>query len=98
MPVLEAELREIRAAVVVLLERIDRALSRDVESMPPVAAEAAEDDLAPEHLLEISTAVERFNRPADTIRYWCRREGCGVKVGGRWMASVRRIERRLNGA
>lgn len=54
-------------------------------------------DLAPENLIEISTASARWNRPSDTLRYWCRREDCGVKVGGRWMASVPRIQRRLNG-
>jgi hypothetical protein len=30
------------------------------------------DDFAPECLLEISTAVERFNRPVDSIRWMCR--------------------------
>jgi hypothetical protein len=56
----------------------------------------AADDLLPEHLIEISTAVERFNRPVDTIRFWCRQDG-GVKRGGRWLVSVPRIVRYLNG-
>jgi hypothetical protein len=47
----------------------------------------ADSDFASEHLIEISTAVEHFNRPADSIRWMCRKQACGVKVGGRWMAS-----------
>jgi hypothetical protein len=62
----------------------------------PIGANNA-DDLAPESLLEISTAVERFNRPADTLRWMCRKQGCGVKIGGRWMVSEPRIRRWLNG-
>lgn len=57
----------------------------------------ADDDLAPEHLIEISTAVERFNRPADSLRWMCRKQGCGVKIAGRWMASARRLQLYLNG-
>jgi len=89
-----------------LLERIDRAIAelqaiRDelVASMPAPADESGIyfDDLAPEHLIEISTAVERFNRPADSLRWICRNQGCGVKVAGRWMASEPRLARYLNG-
>jgi len=53
----------------------------------------ANSDLAPEHLIEITQAVERFNRPADLLRWICRKQGCGVKVGGRWQVSARRLER-----
>lgn len=55
------------------------------------------DDFAPEQMIEITTAVERFNRPADSLRYLCRKENCGRKIGGRWLASVPRLRRRLNG-
>ena len=55
----------------------------------------AADDFA-EPLLDTTSASERFNFPRDTIAKWCR-EGCGRKVGGRWMASAPRIARRLNG-
>jgi hypothetical protein len=87
-----------------LLRRLDAALSElhEVRAELRAAVAGAEaddesDDFAPEYLVEISAAVERFNRPADTIRYWCRHEECGIKRGGRWLASARRIERRLNG-
>jgi hypothetical protein len=93
-----------------ILERIDRIMRELLELRDAVSrgAEAAaekgvtsihtpDDDFAPVNLIEISTAVDRFNRPADTIRYWCRREGDGKKIGGRWMASAARIRRRLNG-
>jgi hypothetical protein len=82
-----------------LVAELARFRAELVAAMPPPAAESngldAESDFAPEHLIEISTAVGRFNRPADTLRYWCRREGCGVKVGGRWLASPARIKRKL---
>jgi hypothetical protein len=82
-----------------LLERIDQILAQLtglraelVASMPAPATEGnglhADDDW-----LEISTAVERFNRPPDTLRYWCRHEGCGKKTGGRWLISARRETR-----
>jgi hypothetical protein len=45
-------------------------------------------DFAAENLIEISTAVERFNRPADTLRWLCRTEGVGRKLEGRWKISV----------
>jgi hypothetical protein len=56
------------------------------------------DDFAPEHLIEISTAVERFNRPADSLRWMCRKQACGVKVAGRWMASAPRLRAYLKPA
>jgi hypothetical protein len=87
-----AELAEVRRQLAEMLP----APAADEKGTITIGTLAA-DDLSDEHLIEVSTAVERFNRPADTIRFWCRREGCGKKVGGRWLASVPRIERRLNG-
>ena len=55
------------------------------------------DDLAPEQLLDTTAAQERFGYPQDTIRKWCRTEGLGVMQGGRWLVSVPRLQRRLNG-
>jgi hypothetical protein len=78
-------------------------LRRELAAQQPAAPAAegngrdADSDFRPDALIEISTAVEVFGRPADTLRYWCRREGCGRKVGGRWLASAPRIRRRLNG-
>ena len=84
-----------------LLARLDAALAElqaipltQLAALPGPAGEQigpnldrSPDDLLLEHLIEISTAVERFNRPADSLRWICRKQGCGVKVGGRWMAS-----------
>jgi hypothetical protein len=96
-----------------LLARIDRAIAELVElrgelagfdALNPSAAKGmdtvhtlADDDLSPEHLLEVSTAVSRFNRPPDSIRWMCRKQNCGVKRGGRWLASAPRLSRYLNG-
>lgn len=94
--------------VATILERIDRIAAELAELRAAVAGADADergvsivdtpaDDLAPEHLIEISTAVERFNRPADSLRWLCRQRDCGRKIGGRWMVSVPRLARYLNG-
>jgi hypothetical protein len=88
-----------------LLERIDRIMAELAELRAELAgAEAAEvenfhfaDDLATGNLIEVSTAVARFNRPPDSIRWMCRTQGCGKKVGGRWLVSPLRLARYLNG-
>ena len=87
-----------------LLERIDRAIAElealRAELMAALPAEGngadADDDLAPERLLDTTSASARFGYPRDTIAKWCR-EGCGVKRGGRWLVSTPRLRRRLNG-
>jgi hypothetical protein len=71
-------------------------LRAEVVATMPAEVDNGADDFADGSLIEISTAVNFFNRPADTVRYWCR-QGDGKKIGGRWMASVPRIQRRLNG-
>jgi hypothetical protein len=89
-----------------LLERIDRCL-RELEaikaavtaSMPTPAANGAgsdADDFADGSLLDTSSASIRFNYPRDTIALWCR-QGDGKKVGGRWMVSIPRLQKRING-
>ena len=77
-----SELAELRADVVV--------------QMPPAAANGA-DDLAPENLIDTHAAEARFGFPRNTIAKWCREEGSGVKTGGRWLASVPRLQRRIDG-
>jgi hypothetical protein len=52
------------------------------------------DDFAACNLLDSSTAAERFGLPPDRVRRWCR-EGCGVRKGGRWLASVPKFKRKL---
>jgi hypothetical protein len=63
---------------------------------PPPAAEDAVGDFADSSLLDTTAAAARFGYPRDTIASWCR-QGDGVKIGGRWLASVPRLRRRLNG-
>jgi hypothetical protein len=52
-----------------------------------------DDDLEP--LIDTCAASARFNLPQDTLRKWARREGCGVRRGGRWLISVPRVRKRL---
>jgi hypothetical protein len=82
------------AAILARLDAIMRELAElRVELVASLPAPVVEgngldaDDFAPEYLIEISTAVAQFNRLADSIRWMCRKQACGVKVGGRWMAS-----------
>ena len=88
-----------------ILRRLDRVLSELLEIRAEVVAQMpvakgneldAGDDFAPENLLDTHTASARFGFPRDTVTRWCR-EGCGVKRGGRWMASVPRLRERING-
>lgn len=72
-------------------------VERRLEAMLPPAPEPDDDDdLADHNLIETSFAAARFNWPADSIRRWCR-EGAGVKRGGRWLASIPRVKRRIAG-
>ena len=92
-----------------LLRQLDAALTeacrlRDLLAKRLEVGMAAEangadeaDDLAAEHMIEVSTAVHRFNRPPDSIRWMCRERDCGRKIGGRWMVSAPRLARYLNG-
>ena len=88
-----AELQAIRAA----LSGDFRSVNVDDAKGVNTAHTLADDDLADGSLIEISQAVELFNRPADSLRWMCRTQGCGKKIGGRWMASPARIRRHLNG-
>jgi hypothetical protein len=79
-----ARLLELRAAVA----------GTEEFTSPQVVA----DDLAPEHLLDTHSASARFNYPRNTLAKWCRDEGLGVRRGGRWLISVPKLQRRLNGS
>lgn len=93
-----------------LLERIDRILAELAALRAAVAgAEAADekgmhivhtpaDDLSDANLLDTHSAAARFNYPTNTLAKWCRTEGLGVKRGGRWLISVPKLRRRLNGS
>jgi hypothetical protein len=90
-----------------LLERIDRVLAELLELRAAVANDLHPvivvprdndgDDLSDSNLIDSIAAQERFGHPSDSIRKWCRTEGLGVKRGGRWLVSVPRLQRRING-
>jgi len=90
-----------------LLERIDAAIRalqalRDemASAMPTPSAEGSSldaDDWADSNLLGTTLAAERFNYDRHTIARWCKAEGLGIRNGGRWLVSIPRLQRRLNG-
>ena len=97
-------------AIRVALGRVDAALAdllrlRDdlAELLGTLASErcdnpACEDDPADfeaRNLIDVPTAAERFCRPQDSIRYWCRERGMGIKIDGTWWVSAPRVERYL---
>ena len=79
-----AELAELRAEVAA-------SLPPNLEEVPDEA-----DDMADGNLLDTTAAAARFNYPRNTVTRWAR-EGAGVRRGGRWLVSVPRLRRRLNG-
>ena len=54
------------------------------------------DDFAEGNLIDTTSAEARFGHPRNSIALWAR-QGCGVKRGGRWLVSVPRLRRHLNG-
>ncbi len=94
------------AAILARLDAIARELAAlrdevasDLSGREPGQLSSLSDaaDLSPEMLINSIAAQERFGHPSDSIRKWCRTEGLGVKRGGRWMVSVPRLQRRING-
>jgi hypothetical protein len=88
-----------------LLDRIDQAIRElhairaEVASLlPPGVGNGLDetDDLAPDSLLDTHAASARFGYSRDSIARWAR-EGAGIKQGGRWLVSIPRLQRRLNG-
>ncbi|TCU38761.1 helix-turn-helix domain-containing protein [Rhizobium azibense] len=58
----------------------------------------AEDDFAPENLLDASTAAQRFGFSKQTIRRWVKDHSIGFKRGGRLLVSVPRLRRHIGDA
>lgn len=89
------------AAVADLLQDVRSVLARIEQHLeatqPPEPAED-DDDFAERNLIEAPVAAQRFGLPKDMVRRWCRDEACGVKSGGRWLASIPRFHRRITGA
>ena len=83
-----AQLTELRAEL----------LTEHVPNFSALSDEATDvDDFNELNLIEVTAAAERFAYPANTIRHWCRNGGDGVRRGGRWLVSIPRVQRRLNG-
>jgi hypothetical protein len=91
--------------LIALLRRLDVALTelgavRD-ELRGFLASSAAVgnglDDLSDANLIDTTSAQERFNYDRHTLARWCRTEGLGVRRGGRWLVSIPRLQRYLNG-
>ena len=87
-----------------ILARLDAVMAELAELRATVAAQIpaangadSDDDLAADNLIDTHTAEARFGFPRNTIAKWCREESCGVRAGGRWLASVPRLQRRING-
>ena len=88
-----------------LLERIDRIAAELAELRAEVAGlfhgvpnlPDDADDLAADNLIDTHSAQERFGFPRNTLAKWCRTEDLGVLQGGRWLISIPRLRRRLNG-
>ena len=74
---------------------LDRILADLAALREELAAEDAAVANSEIDLIDTWQAAERFGVPQDTIRHWCRTEGCGAKRGGRWLASAALIQRRL---
>ncbi len=82
-------------AIAEQLERLRADVLRLEDTVEP-SADAGQSDFAPHNLLDTWAAAARFNHPQDTVRKWCR-QGDGKRIGGRWLVSVPRVQRRVNG-
>jgi hypothetical protein len=87
-----AELQAIRDALAGNNAPAASTAHRETASYAPPA-----DDLADAALIDTTSAQERFGYPRNTLAKWCREDGLGVMRGGRWLVSVPRLRRRLNG-
>ena len=90
---------------------IDRILGELLELRAALAEQAADgkncaadgkncnedSDFAEANLLDTTSAEQRFGHPRNTLAKWARQEGIGVRRGGRWLVSVPRLRRHLNG-
>ena len=97
MPEAPAILARLDAIMRELAEPRSEVAAAELQPNFVAAIPDADSDFSPEHLIEITTAVDRFNRPADSLRWMCRKQGLGVKRAGRWLASAPRLARYLNG-
>lgn len=53
------------------------------------------DDFIAEDLIELGIAAQSFDTEKDTLRLWCRTKRVGIKRGGRWLVSRRKLRELL---
>jgi hypothetical protein len=53
-------------------------------------------DTPADNLIDTTSAAARFGYSRDSIIRWCR-QGCGRKVGGRWLADPHKLWAHING-
>ncbi|MGG7580635.1 hypothetical protein [Rhizobium sp. Nf11,1] len=94
--IIARQIARIERAVDRIEAKLDRVLAqgRRLEDVIQPSPEA-DDDFALGNLIELPVAARRFETAKDTLRKWCREEGCGVKRGSRWLVSVPRVRARL---
>ncbi len=95
-----AEQKRMAARLDQVEQKLDRVLAQGQRSEnvmePEPAPDVTGDDFAAGNLIELPVAAKRFETAKDTLRKWCREEGCGVKRGSRWLVSVPRVRARLD--
>jgi len=80
-----------------LISEQERTLASLLALRAEMTGEAEEPEAEPFRdvdLIDTATASERFALPIEKVRRWCR-EGCGVKRGGRHLASIPHFRQRL---
>jgi hypothetical protein len=77
------------------LRAMREAVAKRAADGPAILPDAGAAAFRDEDLIEIHAAAKRFRMAEDTIRYWCRTYGVGVRRGGRWRVSVSKMQARL---
>jgi hypothetical protein len=82
-------------ATLVQLRALREARATPAIDEPVALPEAGPEAFRDEDLIEVHAAGKRFRMAEDTIRYWCRMYGVGIRRGGRWRVSVSKMQARL---
>ncbi len=88
-------MRRLRDEIERLIEDVAGSANALAEQPSADASDPA-DDFAAHNMIDTWAAAARFDYPQDTVRKWCR-QGCGRRVGGRWMVSIAKVRRRIDG-
>lgn len=91
---LDAEIEALEE-VLKRLRAMREAVAKPIAEEPAVLPDAVPVAFRDDDLIEIHAAAKRFRMAEDTIRYWCRTYGVGVRRDGRWRVSVSKMQARL---